>query len=424
MSIEKLTDNQKGTGAHQLGEKSLIQGRRAEEFIGEVLTPEKKFHSKFSPSKIKLLLSCPGSLSVKTLPEKTAKEPGVKITPEIAESVQVYLDLIDELAPYENRVSGEAILYVEARVELGWVLPGMQGSCDCMIYYPGTRKLCIVDYKHGTGVSVSAEWNTQMMCYALGAIHFICTSHAIGIKPEDAIVSVELIISQPNALYEDDRLSRWETNVPTLLFWRETVLSPGLLAAQDPEAKLIPGGHCTECFCPGIGFCPELLSRAKALSAATSVEDAEKATEEGRAYIAEKVVQDEVLLDNLLSFSEAFVKWAKEIKAIAEQRAVQGYLRLPSRKVVRKQSNRVWVNEEDAGYELQNIIGENAFVITHKVVSPKKAEDLIKKLPHRDLIDISHLYEKPDKGLTIASLSDRRKEVLPETIQNDFMEIQ
>ena len=45
--------------------------------------------------------------------------------------------------------------------------PAGFGTSDCVIV--GNGPMVIVDYKHGKGVAVSAEDNSQLKCYALGA---------------------------------------------------------------------------------------------------------------------------------------------------------------------------------------------------------------------------------------------------------------
>ena len=57
---------------------------------------------------------------------------------------------------------------VEQRLDFSrWVKDGF-GTGDAIIVADGTLR--IVDMKYGTGVSVSAENNSQMRLYALGAL--------------------------------------------------------------------------------------------------------------------------------------------------------------------------------------------------------------------------------------------------------------
>ncbi len=53
------------------------------------------------------------------------------------------------------------------------------------------EELQIIDYKHGVGVLVEAENNSQMMCYALGAIELFDGIYDIE--------KVQMTIFQPDA---------------------------------------------------------------------------------------------------------------------------------------------------------------------------------------------------------------------------------
>lgn len=59
-------------------------------------------------------------------------------------------------------------VFIEQRLDFSrWVENGF-GTCDCIIL--SDKVLQIIDYKHGLGVLVEADHNSQMMCYALGAL--------------------------------------------------------------------------------------------------------------------------------------------------------------------------------------------------------------------------------------------------------------
>ena len=59
-------------------------------------------------------------------------------------------------------------VFIEQRVDFSrWVAEGF-GTGDAIIV--SDKLLQIVDYKNGLGVLVEAEENSQMMCYALGAL--------------------------------------------------------------------------------------------------------------------------------------------------------------------------------------------------------------------------------------------------------------
>jgi len=84
-------------------------------------------------------------------------------TKEMGEHVEEYVDLCIEKI---NEAHGTAL--VEERLDFSrWVKHGF-GTGDMVII--GNDVLEIVDLKYGKGVPVSAEGNTQMQLYALGAI--------------------------------------------------------------------------------------------------------------------------------------------------------------------------------------------------------------------------------------------------------------
>lgn len=73
-----------------------------------------------------------------------------------------------ELYEQAKKKCKDPILLIEQEVTLTEYVEGCFGTCDCLIASEDT--LYIVDYKHGRGIPVNAENNTQMMMYALGAL--------------------------------------------------------------------------------------------------------------------------------------------------------------------------------------------------------------------------------------------------------------
>ena len=62
----------------------------------------------------------------------------------------------------------EAQLFIEQKLKLADYVPEGFGSSDAVLIYGHT--LGVYDLKYGKGVRVSAIGNSQMMCYALGAL--------------------------------------------------------------------------------------------------------------------------------------------------------------------------------------------------------------------------------------------------------------
>ena len=76
---------------------------------------------------------------------------------------------------------------IEQRLDFSrWVENGF-GTGDCVIV--ADEVLQIIDYKHGLGVLVESEGNSQMMCYALGALETFDDLYNIS--------TIEMTIFQP-----------------------------------------------------------------------------------------------------------------------------------------------------------------------------------------------------------------------------------
>lgn len=129
----------------------------------------------------------------------------------------------------------------EVQVDLTGYIPGGFGTCDCIMI--GGDTLSIVDYKHGKGVPVSAEGNTQMRLYALGALKRYSPVYGNSIK------SIRMTIDQPRI---SDEVSTETISVEELLAWGESI-KPIAQEAYTGPGKFVPGEHCR--FCRGKEHC-------------------------------------------------------------------------------------------------------------------------------------------------------------------------
>ena len=79
-------------------------------------------------------------------------------------------------------------------------------------------------------------------------------------------------------------------------------------------------------------------------------------------------------------------------------------------KLVHKQVNRQW--SEDAAFILAETFGDDAFVITRKLITPAECE-------RRGRHDLAEQFAfKPEPGFTVVPLKDRRERVAaPNTLQ-------
>lgn len=178
-------------------------------------------------------------------------------------AVQVYVSEV------QLRTNTWCVVKHEERVTLDhwWTVRGLPppavelfGTADTWIYNTLTRRLTIVDYKHGAGVYVAVTDNPQLLYYAAGVL----AGFAGNMKVND----VEIVVVQPRV--ENQPAVRSEIiDVLDLRLWIDEQLIPAVEAVFQPDAPLVPGAHCR--FCAARPTCPARVQEAQ--SAAKSAFD-------------------------------------------------------------------------------------------------------------------------------------------------------
>lgn len=353
-----------GTAAHELGEKALLQNKNAADFMGQ------------------------------TMNEKYV------VDKEMADAVQVYLDAVRSRfpeGPFESLLN--TLVFVERKFDLSWLHKGMFGKTDVFIFDPQEKLLSVVDYKHGVGVEVDPEWNSQAMIYALGALHDLwagqteITRKAISVMK--MVEKVEIVIVQPRLFGTEEPVKTWTISAADLIYWGVHVLKAAAVATDDPNAPLHVTAECR--FCPALAVCPAQAENALML-AKTQFTDP--------IFPAPDQLTPETIA-KIMSLAQVFDKWVGEVQGYAQKQMECG-MRIPGYKLVKKKSNREWIDEIEAGLRLKGILGDAAYV--QKLLSVKQAEDAIKKL--KIVPDpLAGLWQKPDNGVSIAPESDKRPAV-------------
>ena len=149
------------------------------------------------------------------------------------EAATGYAAYVLELLEAVRRDCPDATVLVEQRLDFSRWVPDGFGTGDAVIAADGV--LHIVDFKYGTGVPISAEGNSQMRLYALGALEVLGALYEFE--------TVHMTIYQPRlASISTDTLSRAE-----LLDWAENVLRPTARLAYRGEGALNAGSWCRFC---------------------------------------------------------------------------------------------------------------------------------------------------------------------------------
>ena len=274
-------------------------------------------------------------------------------------------------------------VFIEQRLDFSrWVENGF-GTGDCVIV--ADHLLQIIDYKHGIGVLVNADHNSQMMCYALGALEAFGDLYDID--------QVTMTIFQPRR----DNISTWTISKADLLQWADTVLAPTAKLAYEGKGEFKAGAHCQFC-------------KVKA----TCRKRAEYNLELAKYDFAMPDTLDDLEIASILGKVDQLISWGNDIKAYALKKAQAG-TEFRGWKVVEGRSNRKYTDEaavvaavQNAGYDPyeQKLLGITAM---STLLGKKQFDELLGGL----------VYKPPGKPALVPE-SDKRPAV--NTAADDFNE--
>jgi len=277
---------------------------------------------------------------------------------EMVDCGRQYADYIAELS------DDETVTLLEQRVEYSDWVPDGFGIADCILIKGGT--IVVIDYKYGQGIAVSAEGNTQMRLYGLGAYQLLRDFYDIKI--------VETHIFQPRL----DSISSDTITVEQLLAWAEDYVKPRAELASKGKGTYTPGEHCR--FCPHAGHCRELTRQCM-----------KNVYSHGLRAKVETMPGFEIA--EVLNLESMISLWIRRVKAQALEDLLAGK-EIPGYKVVEgKMGNRKWTDEaqimralDDAGiprdeYTETRLLSPAAM---DKALGKKRAAELLSDLTSRE----------------------------------------
>lgn len=336
----------------------------------------------------------------------------IEVTNDMADAVQVYLDFIRSLASQEQVVKGAKLRFIEERFDLSWLIPDTSGSNDCAVYDPSTKTMHIIDYKHGAGVAVDVEWNSQLLMYALGGMYNVWRKHIIesgqNFSMTNIVENFYLHIVQPRTFASDEKIKSWHVDAITVLGWGVEVLQRAARKTTQENAPLESGEHCR--FCPCLAMCPKMVEDAVAIAK----------TDFNNPVLPSPSELSDHDVAKVMNIVDVFGAWSKEVKNFAITRLANGG-NIPGYKLVKGRSDRKWSSEAKTVQVLGSVLG-NKIYTEPKIVSPAQAEAALKSLGVQ--IDISNLWYKAEAGYTIAKESDKRSKQEPNTAADQFAEVE
>lgn len=366
-----------GTAAHELGERCLNNDTLPHQYIGEEI-----------------------EVVIKVEEDGTEITTLIMVTEEMAEAVDVFVEYVRECI---EAAGSDAIVHIERQGSLEKLNPPggvpMFGTADVVIWNPVTKHLMVIDYKHGRGVVVEVEDNSQVRYYALIA------AVAEGVVPD----TVEVTIVQPRAHHEDGVVRTDAFDREELIAFKHKLFE----AAErtlDPDAPLKVGSWCK--FCPAHAICPE--QKAHALELAQVEFDIQPAEE--ISFPAKETLTVEELAV-ILQRAPYVMDWLREVESHALSIAEQGG-HIPGYKLVRKRTNRRWTDEERA----ENYMARKGLKKYErnkvKLISPNQAEKAL-KARGEDPSYLEKYWDKPEGGPKLVPSDDARPEI-PSSVEDDF----
>ena len=290
--------------------------------------------------------------------------------------------VLEQYAGAKNLCKDPEIL-IEQRLDFSKWVPEGFGTGDCVIV--ADSELHVIDYKHGLGVLVSAEGNSQMMCYALGALELFDGIYDIQ--------TVKMTIFQPRR----DNVSTYEISKEELLKWGNEVLAPTAQLAFNGEGEFHAGEHCQFC-------------RVKATCRKRAEENLKLAQYDFEMPIN---LNDTEIAAILLQVDE-LVSWANDIKEYALQQALSG-TEYTGFKVVEGRSTRKYTDEDAVAF----IVKDHGFdPYEKKLLGITAMTSLLGKKKFEELL--SGLIAKPPGKPTLVPNTDKRPAM--STAKDDFKE--
>ncbi|MCD8301308.1 MAG: DUF2800 domain-containing protein [Clostridiales bacterium] len=305
------------------------------------------------------------------------------LDPEMEECTDEYRLYVMSMFESAKGTCRDPILLVEERLDFSRWVPEGFGTGDVIIV--ADNMMHIIDFKYGLGVLVSAEDNSQMRCYALGALDAYD-----GIYDID---TVKMSIFQPRR----GNLSTTVMSKADLLEWADTVLAPTAKLAYEGGGEFSAGDHCRFC-------------RIK--------ESCRKRAEYNLEMARYDFQMPDTLKDTeiaaILPRIDELVSWADDVKKFALRQALSG-VRYDGYKVVEGRSISKYTDDTAviaavtaAGYDPyeKKLLGITAM---SRMLGNKKFKELLGDFIHKP----------PGKPVLVPD-SDRRPEM--NTAKTDFQD--
>lgn len=338
-------------------------------------------------------------------------------TEELEQSTDAYYEFVVSVIEEMKRNGCEPLVLVEERVDYSHIAPSGFGTADMLILghdAEGRGILHICDYKNGKGVFVDAHHNSQMMLYAIGALHAYGYIYPVEI--------VRMSIIQPRL----DNISTYECSREELEAWGESI-KPTAKMAYEGKGEQKAGDWCR--FCRAKPVCRACKEEALALCREEFMDlDAGAFAEDPRAAPSDVEESDTtapytpdlsaptfkqpglVSLDELteiLPTLNRISSWIESVFAFISSEAINHGVLIKGYKIVEGRSKRVFTNTK----AVVEAATQNGYTDLYKqqLISLTEFEKMMGKKKFAELL--GEYVAKPPGKLALVPESDPRPPV-------------
>lgn len=306
---------------------------------------------------------------------------------EIDTETAKYIDTVMETYAEVIAKDKHAIILVEQRLDFSHIVEHGFGTGDIVIISNGV--MYVIDLKYGKGVKVTADDNSQLKLYGVGALREFELSYDIH--------TVRLVIAQPRM----DNWSTWDISAEDLNDWAENFVKPKAKEAYKGEGDQTPGEWCK--FCKVKNVCRALAEKNLELAKYEFRDPHELSVEE---------------LSEIYDKLDMYDDWSSSIKKYMLDEAIRG-TKFNGFKLVEGRSNRKWLDEDKVIKKLSNNFDEDEYM-NSKLKGIGDIEKLVGKVDFAK--DYDAMVVKPQGAPALVPESDKRPELGLNSAKNDFSE--
>ncbi len=378
-----------GTAAHELAAWALTMQRDPADMLGRVIDITGKDHARRFLQK-----GAP-------LTDDGTRWP---VTEEMVEAVKVYVEHILSLG-------GERL--VEQRLHMTRIHEDIWGTGDDITWLADEKHLHVVDLKYGRGVVVEAKDNSQLACYASGALTRLEAEGISGAR------TITMTIVQPRAPHDEGPVRSWTVDAAELAdkeldiagSARAALIATGQndVGSDEWNAEwLRPGEHCR--FCSFGAQCPKRAEQAIADAQAEFADD-------GTMTLPEPESMTPEALADTLRKARQIQHWINAVEEHANAEAQAGRIP-PGFKLVAKRATRSWKDESTfvAMAPMLFSVDTAQMYAAPKLLSPAQLEKL---LPKDERAALATFITSNSSGTNLVPADDARPSTRP-SAEEDF----